>query len=123
MTRSIDNRWGTRSPSGVRAVLNTACGLLAPATVRNVSQSGAFIEIPASIPLLSRVSVKAVSSGNEWLDSYVVRAEEGGVALEWLEPGMGPLTTFLAQDVAQPERLPMQPQTDAVAAARLSKRS
>ena len=50
---------------------------------------GAFVETGAKPPLLTRVTVRLPLARRPALaiDGYVVRHDEGGIAVEWLEPG------------------------------------
>jgi hypothetical protein len=83
----MEHRWGTRIDLDVPAELLTADGLSADAAVKNASLSGAFVETTAKLPLLSRVSVNLRAPKDERLDACVVRVEDDGLALEWLDPG------------------------------------
>jgi hypothetical protein len=83
----MEHRWGTRIELDVPVELLTTDGLSADAAVKNASLSGAFVETTAKLPLLSRVSVNLHAPKDEWLDACVVRVEDDGLALEWLDPG------------------------------------
>jgi hypothetical protein len=83
----MEHRWGTRIDLDVPAELLTADGFSADAAVKNASLSGAFVETTAKLPLLSRVSLNLRAPRDEWLDACVVRVDEEGLALEWLDPG------------------------------------
>lgn len=84
----MEHRWGTRVRVQAPAAVRDSTGLFATATVRNASLSGAFLETTVRFPLLSRVSVKAVARYGEWLHGCVVRTEDDGFAVEWLDPDL-----------------------------------
>ena len=77
------------------AEVRTADGLSVPALVLNASLSGAFLETTAPLPLLARIAVRPLVKP-DWLDACVVRVDDGGVAIEWLEPGLHPVYVFLS---------------------------
>jgi hypothetical protein len=92
----MEHRWGGRVQLDAAAELRTAEGMLTDASVRNASLSGAFVETDARLPLLSRVSVRSLAKSGEWLDACVVRVEDTGMAVEWMEPGLRPISVFLS---------------------------
>ncbi|MEO8313829.1 MAG: PilZ domain-containing protein [Pseudomonadota bacterium] len=83
----MEHRWGTRVELDIPAEIRTGDGLSVSAFVRNASLSGAFVETQTILPMLSCISVRVMSQAGEWLDACVVRIEETGMALEWLDPG------------------------------------
>lgn len=91
-TRYMEHRWGTRVELDAPAELATAEGVCTDGRVRNASLSGAFVETSAKVPLLSRVALRPLVTGASWLDACVVRVEADGLALEWLEPGLHPVS-------------------------------
>jgi hypothetical protein len=95
-TDFMEHRWGTRVELDVPAELLTADGVSANAAVKNASLSGAFVETSAKLPLLSRVAVNLHAPMDEWLDACVVRVEDDGLALEWLDPGSRLVPALLA---------------------------
>src|SRR5690606_6181361 len=64
--------------------------------LRNASLSGAFLETAVRPSLLSRVSVRPAAPDGEWLDGWVVRIEERGLAVEWLDPPLHSVAVLLA---------------------------
>jgi hypothetical protein len=92
----MEHRWGTRVELDVAAELLTPDGVPADAAVKNASLSGAFVETSAKLPLLSRVSLNIRAPMDEWLDACVVRVEDEGLALEWLDPGSRLVPALLA---------------------------
>jgi hypothetical protein len=95
-TQQMEHRWGTRMELHVPAELWTADGVSTHASVRNASLSGAYLETPARVPLLSRVAIRPLAREADWLDACVVRVEDGGIALEWLDPGLHSISALLA---------------------------
>lgn len=81
--------------------------------LRNASLSGAFLETSVRPTLLSRVSVRPVSPGGEWLDGWVVRIEPRGIAVEWLDPPLHSVAVLLAlhgpPGIAPPRGARVQP--------------
>jgi hypothetical protein len=71
-------------------------GLVGIVTVKNSSLSGAFVETDARISPLARVAMRPVAKDSEWLGANVVRVEDTGIAIEWLEPGLHSLYVLLS---------------------------
>jgi hypothetical protein len=94
-TEYMEHRWGTRVELDVPAELHTFEGQAA-ASIRNASVSGAFVETTARLPLLSRVTLSFPARAGGRLDGCVVRVEDTGVALEWLDPGSRMVPTLLS---------------------------
>ncbi len=92
----MEHRWGTRVQLDVPTELTTTDGLSALASVKNASVSGAFLETTATIPVLSRVSLFPFARAGECLDGCVVRVENAGIALEWLDPGSRSVPALLS---------------------------
>lgn len=82
----MEHRWGLRVEVDIEAELLTTRGVALQGRIINASLSGAFVESATKLPLLSRVSVRPLHRDDEWLEACVVRVEESGVALEWLDP-------------------------------------
>lgn len=94
----IEHRWGSRRMLHENAELQTADGLSCRVCIENASLSGAFIETRLRLPTLTRVFVRPDSAdGGEWLGAFIVRTTEEGVGLEWLEPGLKPISMLLIQ--------------------------
>ena len=96
ITQYMEHRWGTRVELDAPAELSTTEGVCTDGRVRNASLSGAFVETSARVPLLSRIALRPLIAGGSWLDACVVRVEATGLALEWLEPGLHPVSALLA---------------------------
>lgn len=90
----MEHRWGHRVDLDVAADLLSPDGI-ATATVRNASVSGAMVETAMKPPLLSRVFLKPRASPGAWLDACVIRVDDKGIALEWLDPGRHPFSALL----------------------------
>jgi len=96
----VEHRWGSRTMLREDAELQTADGLSCPVCIGNASLSGAFIETRLRLPMLSRVFVRPKSAeGGEWLGAFIVRTTEDGVGLEWLEPGLKPISMLLSRSL------------------------
>lgn len=93
--RFVEVRWGSRYKFGCRAELSADGIPASAATIRDASLSGAFVETTGNFPLFSRVAVRAVSQPCDWLDACVVRAEREGIAVQWLDPGLRPISSLL----------------------------
>jgi hypothetical protein len=91
----MEHRWGTRID------LNTAGAVVAPdgreetCMVRNASVSGAFLETELRVPVLSRVYVRPAQRPGQKLEGCVVRADKNGLGVEWLQPGVRPVSSLL----------------------------
>jgi hypothetical protein len=84
----IEHRWGTRIPLAAAAELRTEYRASIDVTVDNASLSGAFVRTAARLPLLSCVFIHVHEGPDEWLEACVVRHDEVGMGLEWLDPGL-----------------------------------
>jgi hypothetical protein len=82
----MEHRWGTRMAMNVPAVLQCADGSTLAACVKDASLSGAYLDTDARLPVLSRVSVALNARTAEALDASVVRVDNSGIAIEWLDP-------------------------------------
>jgi hypothetical protein len=107
ITQYMEHRRGTRVELDAPAELTTAEGVCTDGRVRNASLSGAFVETSARATLLSRIALRPLVAGGSWLDACVVRVEPTGLALEWLEPGLHPVSALLA--LARPNPPPASP--------------
>jgi hypothetical protein len=92
----MEHRWGIRVDLEALVEIRTAENWAATAVVRNASLSGAFLESDSSPAPLSRVSVRLVARTGEWLEACVVRVEDTGFAVEWLDPGVQAVTALLS---------------------------
>lgn len=92
----MEHRWGHRIVLNAPVEIVTTDGVSTDGRVRNASLSGAFVETTARIALLSRISVRPRTRAGEWLDGWVVRADGGGVGIEWLDPGLRAVSTLLS---------------------------
>lgn len=92
----IEHRWGTRIPLDAPAELRTDDGHAIGVVVGNASLSGAYIRTAARLPILSCVFVHVLDGPTQWLEACVVRHEDEGMGLEWLDPGLRPICALLA---------------------------
>jgi hypothetical protein len=85
----MEHRCGTRVPLSARAILTTRSQRAAVAWVTDASVTGAFVETSLKPVLLSRVVLRLPSGFRDaiMLEACVVRHEDRGIALEWLDPG------------------------------------
>lgn len=91
----VEYRWGTRYKFGTPAELTARDVVPGTATIRDASLSGAFVETSSKFPLFARISVRSLTRPSEWLEASVVRADDGGIAVRWLEPGLRPISALL----------------------------
>ncbi|MFO1505190.1 MAG: PilZ domain-containing protein [Steroidobacteraceae bacterium] len=102
-TLHMEHRWGSRVELFVPAQVATAAGRAFNATVCNASLSGAFIETPVRLPVLSRIALRPQLAGTGWIEACVVRNEARGVGVEWLDPALRPISALLALRNEGPE--------------------
>lgn len=102
-TLYMEHRWGTRVDLFTPAHVAAASGRTFNATVANASLSGAYIETPNRLPVLSRIVLKPMVAGAGWIDACVVRADSRGVGVEWLDPSLRSISALLASRNEGPE--------------------
>jgi hypothetical protein len=96
----IEHRWGTRIPLAAAAELRTEYRASIDVLVDNASLSGAFVRTAARLPLLSCVYLHVHDGPTEWLEACVVRHDEDGMGLEWLDPGLAVCALLATQSDA-----------------------
>jgi hypothetical protein len=104
----MEHRWGTRVEIHAPVDLLTHDGGFLQASVKNASLSGAFVNTDQRLPLFSRVALRPVLNAHgEWLEGCVVRVEDSGMALEWLDPGLHAVSVLLSlrRDSPRPQPL------------------
>jgi hypothetical protein len=77
----MEHRWGRRTSLWTTVRLRSEIGA-ADGRVRDASASGAFVETGLRITAGSRVEIEFRGA---WIAAIVVRADEGGLGLEWHE--------------------------------------
>jgi hypothetical protein len=92
----LEHRWGTRVPVEAPGELLTEDRGWIEVVVANASLSGAFVRTAARLPLLSCVFVHVFEGPTDWLEACVVRHDEEGMGLEWLDPGLRAVSTLLS---------------------------
>lgn len=102
MVKGIDHRWGSRFPSSVTTELRNEQGEHHEGVVLNVSLSGALIRTTLAPRLLSRLYVHSPIDPSTWTEAFVVRKDERGVGIEWVEPGVARLKAFTTFELPQP---------------------
>lgn len=116
----MEHRCGTRVSLSARVFVTTTRRETTIACVTNASVTGAFIDMTARPPMLSRLTVRLPLARRPALalDGYVVRHDEGGIAVEWLEPGSDATIELLS--LAEQELLPFRVPAAAEAASAVS---
>jgi hypothetical protein len=92
----MEHRWGIRVDLDAVVEIRTTETWSATAVIRNASLSGAFVETDSRPVALSRISLRLIARTGEWLEACVVRVEDGGFAVEWLDPGMQAVADLLS---------------------------
>jgi hypothetical protein len=92
--QTSEHRWGGRFPVNARVEIWLYTGPATDAVLRDASFSGAFLETNLQLPVLTAVCLRVVPDG-PWLEGTVVRIEAAGLAIEWREPGLGPLSALI----------------------------
>jgi hypothetical protein len=102
----MEHRWGTRYPLSAPAILSATARDAGVARVIEASTSGAFIETRLKPPVLGRITLRLASTNRTtiYLQACVVRQEERGVAVEWLDPDSDLVNMLLS--LADPARIP-----------------
>ena len=116
--QSMEHRWGARVPMHETAVLRGTSGDESHTLLRDASLSGAFVETAEKPLLFSRVAVRPLESATEWIEAWVVRSDELGIGLEWLEPASKDVVSLLSSarsgrrppKAQQTERVPVEVQ-------------
>ena len=99
----IEHRWGTRIALAAPAELRTEHQAPIAVIVDNASLSGAYLRTRARLPLLSCVHIHVEDGPDEWLEACVVRHDEAGMGVEWLDPGLA-VCAMLAPRRELPQR-------------------
>ena len=100
----MEHRWGRRIRVEKEMSLKLAPGVVRRGRMRDVSVSGAFVEISEGVRAGARVTVwlTPVDGALEAyrIAAHVVRSEARGVGLEWNELGPAPVRALFQPDVA-----------------------
>jgi hypothetical protein len=95
----MEHRWGQRKPCRARVCASAGAGVAGSARLRDVSISGAFLETALPLPLFAQIAVAILSHDGAThaveFTASVVRAERGGVGIEWCEPVSGSICRAL----------------------------
>jgi PilZ domain len=101
-TRNMEHRLGTRVRLDAAGKLRAGAATVLHAVVIDASLSGAFVQVPARLPLLARVQLRVYAGSGDWIEACVVRRAADGVGVEWLDPGSQAVCQVLAgRDPAQ----------------------
>ena len=99
----MEHRCGARVAQSERVLVQTTLGVSAPATLRNISASGALLQCPLPAPLYARVTIHLPSQlSADWrsgkrVPAQIVRHSEEGFAVEWLEFSPTAVRPFLSR--------------------------
>jgi hypothetical protein len=94
--QAMEHRWGTRVRLDAPAQLRVEGDITTGVTLRDASLSGAFLQMNARLPVMSRIWVRAVEGAGEWLEACVVRHAVDGMGIEWCDPGLRAVCELLA---------------------------
>jgi hypothetical protein len=84
----MEHRWGNRHEVSQSVRVATHGGVAARGRITNVSMSGAYVEAPLPVTLLSYVRVQFNSAADgrpTMVEGQVVRKDAAGFGLEWRE--------------------------------------
>lgn len=85
----MEHRCATRVTTSFPTALVTANGSAAWGTLRNLSSSGAAVEISlsASCPTFVKLTLPLLDDNRipKWIDACIVRAQHGLLGIEWVE--------------------------------------
>jgi len=84
----MEHRWGNRHEVRYSVRMATQTGVVARGRIINVSISGALVDAPLPVTLLSYVKVQFNSASDgrpTMVEGQVVRKDSKGIALEWRE--------------------------------------
>lgn len=110
--QSAEQRWGARVPMHETAVLRIVQGQESPALLRDASLSGAFVETEHRPARFSRVAIRPLEGSSEWIGAWVVRTDERGIGLEWIEPASREVVALLSSVRSAAKRPPKAQQPD-----------
>jgi len=96
----MEHRWGHRRSCRARVCVSAGAGVVGTARVRDVSASGAFLEIALPLPLFSQIAVAVLQDDGARdpleFTAAVVRNDPDGAGIEWCEPVNGSICRLLA---------------------------
>jgi hypothetical protein len=108
----MEHRWGARVPLHATATLRCDQGRETHASLRDASLSGAFVETLDKPALFSRVALRPVENSGDWIEAWVVRADERGIGVEWLEPASREVVALLSSGRGDGRKPPKAQQRD-----------
>jgi hypothetical protein len=98
-TVAMEHRWGVRRPCRAPVYVSAGAGVAGTAQLRNISMSGAFLETALPLPLFSPVAIAVLhDDGSRHVVEFsatVIRAEPGGVGVEWCVTADGSICSLL----------------------------
>jgi hypothetical protein len=92
MNRRRGVRMHLEAPASLRAVY----GMETEVSIRDASQSGAFLNTREKPALNSRVAIRPRGITHDWMQARVARIDNDGIALEWEEVGSPRVLDLLA---------------------------
>jgi hypothetical protein len=96
---NMEHRWGVRRPCRARVHVSAGAGVAGMARLRNISMSGAFLETALALPLFSPVAIAVLRNDGSRhaveFSATVIRAEPGGVGIEWCVTADGSICSQL----------------------------
>ena len=114
--QSAEHRWGARVAMHETAALRSVVGQESHALLRDASLSGAFVETEERPARFSRIAIRPLEGTGEWISAWVVRADERGIGLEWVEPASREVVALLSSVRGAAKRPPKARQSAAPAA-------
>jgi hypothetical protein len=110
--QSMEHRWGARVPMHEAAALRGPGGEESHALLRDASLSGAFVDTDLRPALLSRIAIRPLEDAGDWIGAWVVRTDERGIGLEWLEPASRDVVALLSSARGAGKRRPKAEQSE-----------
>jgi PilZ domain-containing protein len=100
----MEHRWGERIPLEVPVSLWVDGRLTGRGLLRNASISGAFIETSLELPTFSPVTVTfSKAAAHVGVEGAIVRAETGGLAIEWRDMACADIVALLERTCGRRE--------------------
>lgn len=98
----MEHRWGWRVATDLAVQWADSARHRRIARMRDISVSGAFLEVANPPDLMTRVWIRFAVGPNrfERVEAYVVRASAGGCGLEWMDLAPGQVQKLM-EDIAK----------------------
>jgi len=99
----MEHRWGPRRPCSARVCVSASGGVSGLGKLKNLSMSGAFLEIAVPLPLFAQLAIAVLRNDGAThqleFTAVVVRHEVNGVGIEWCDPNPGSICGALNCDI------------------------